>query len=547
MSPSDPLIGRQLANYRIERLLGQGGMASVYYGVDLHLHRPAAIKVMAERYRDQEAYTQRFLREARAMASWRHPNIPQVYGAGVEGELSYYAMEYVEGPDLERLIRVYTRRGELMPLADVLRIGRAVAEALDYAHRRGVIHRDVKPSNVLVSQEGRILLTDFGLILQVEQGTHGEVFGSPHYIAPEQARSSAAAVPQSDLYSLGVMLYQLLVGVLPFDDPSPAALALKHVSQPPPPPRQLNPALDPALEAALLKALSKLPEERFETGKELVDALEGVIWGRPPEQAAPPVTFPVISSAETPRTISQLRLDLLVAEETDQAPAETARLPARGENLPARRRRARRASGLGLGCAALAVMALLVFFLGAGAVFRLLANRDGLSSSARSNLATPTLRFAGGMAAAPTQAGETGIPAAPSPTPTATLEPPPDIVDEYRLLLVGLKDDHLVLINQGEIALPLNFLQMGNQKGQVTGAEWGLESLGPGQCVAIWKGEGKPKPLKGLDCELVGERLERSGPEKFWTEAFEVFYQGASVGRCAGKEQPCSLQFQGSL
>jgi serine/threonine protein kinase len=188
-------------------------------------------------------------------------------------------MEYVQA-DLGQLIHLYTQRGELLPYEDVIRIGRAVSEALDYAHERGAVHRDVKPSNVLVAQDGRILLTDFGLVMQVDKKTRGEVFGSPHYIAPEQARRSAGAVPQSDLYSLGVVLYELLVGRLPFDDPSPAALALKHIGEPPPPPRQLNPDLSPAVEAVLLKALRKAPEERFQTGSELIYALELVIKGQ---------------------------------------------------------------------------------------------------------------------------------------------------------------------------------------------------------------------------------------------------------------------------
>src|SRR6476646_6505928 len=199
----DPLIGRQLANFRLERVLGRGGMAQVYYGLDVKLQRPVAVKVIDARFRDNPAYAKRFVREAQAVATWRHENIAQVYYADEDAGLYYFAMEYIDGLDLAELIAQYTALGELMPHTDVLLIGRAVASALDYAHQKGVIHRDVKPSNVIVARDGRVVLSDFGLALDVQQGSLGDVFGSAHYIAPEQARRSSDAVPQSDLYSLG--------------------------------------------------------------------------------------------------------------------------------------------------------------------------------------------------------------------------------------------------------------------------------------------------------------------------------------------------------
>jgi serine/threonine protein kinase len=228
----DPLIGRQLANFKIERFIGRGGMAQVYYGQDVNLQRPVAIKVIDARYRGDVAYAKRFIREARTMAKWRHENIVQVYYADVEDGLYYFAMEYIEGPDLSELMFQYIEKGELMLYDGVLHIGRAIASALDYAHQRGVIHRDVKPSNVLVARDQRVVLTDFGLAMDVQEDTLGETFGTPHYIAPEQARRSADAVPQSDLYSLGVILYEMLTGTVPFDDPSPASLALQHLTLP---------------------------------------------------------------------------------------------------------------------------------------------------------------------------------------------------------------------------------------------------------------------------------------------------------------------------
>ncbi len=270
----DPLIGKQLANYRLERILGRGGMAQVYYGTDVKLQRPVAVKVIDARFRDNPAYAERFVREARAVATWRHENIAQIYYADEEGDLYYFAMEYIDGVDLGQLLSQFVAKDELMPQADVLRIGWAIASALDYAHTKNVIHRDVKPSNVLIARDGRVVLTDFGLAMDVQQGSVGEVFGSAHYIAPEQARQSSKAVPQSDLYSLAILLYEMLTGMVPFDDPSPTSVALQHITQPPPAPRTLNPDLSKEVEDVLLKSLSKPPQDRYATGAEFLNALE---------------------------------------------------------------------------------------------------------------------------------------------------------------------------------------------------------------------------------------------------------------------------------
>ncbi|MGD8627328.1 MAG: protein kinase, partial [Anaerolineae bacterium] len=281
----ESLVGRQLGNYRIERVLGRGGMAQVYYGLDVKLQRPVAIKVIDARYRDDPSYAQRFVREAQTVATWRQENIVQVYFADEEEGLYYFAMEYVDGQSLAEILAGLEREGEMMAHGEVARIGRAVAGALDYAHEKGVVHRDVKPGNVLLDQEGRVVLSDFGLAMDVRHGTQGEVFGSSHYIAPEQARSSADAVPQSDLYSLGVILFEMLTGVVPFDDPSPTSVALQHVTQAPPSPRELNPRLSPEVEAVLLKALSKSPGARFQSGAALIDALEVALQAPAPARA----------------------------------------------------------------------------------------------------------------------------------------------------------------------------------------------------------------------------------------------------------------------
>lgn len=278
---ADPLIGLELANFRIEHLIGRGGMAQVYYGVDVKLQRPVAIKVLDARCRDDLAYAERFVREAQTVATWRHENILQVYYADEQEGLYYFAMEHIDGPDLGKLMSHYTQAGKRMPHDEVVRVGRAIAGALDYAHRKGVIHRDVKPSNVMIASDGRVVLADFGLALDTRQGTLGEVFGSAHYAAPEQVHDSSKAVPQSDLYSLGIILYEMLTGVVPFDDPSPISVALQHATAPPPSPRLINPSLNTETEAVLTKALQKSPSGRYQSGVELIDALEKALLAEP--------------------------------------------------------------------------------------------------------------------------------------------------------------------------------------------------------------------------------------------------------------------------
>jgi serine/threonine protein kinase len=304
----DPFIGMQLANFRVERLLGQGGMAVVYYGQDVKLHRPVAIKALDKRYRNHPAYAGRFVNEARMMAKWRHENIVQIYYADDAQGFPYYVMEYVDGQDLGAVMDASHAEGKQMPTPEILRIGSAVAGALDYAHRHGVIHRDVKPANILLSQDGRVLLGDFGMALEIRDGSQGNIFGTPHYISPEQAKRSADAVPQSDIYSLGVILYEIFTGATPFNDPSPANIALRHITEKPPAPRSLNPDLSPAIESVLLKALEKDAKERYQTGAQLMAALEGAIKTSDVPQKTPlpplPVGVPTIHHSEN--SISQI-------------------------------------------------------------------------------------------------------------------------------------------------------------------------------------------------------------------------------------------------
>lgn len=298
----DPILGMQLANFKVERLLGQGGMAMVYFGQDVKLHRPVAIKVLDKRYKNHPSYASRFVNEARMMAKWHHENIIEIYYSDEAQGFPYYVMEFVDGQDLGAVMDLYHQEGKLMPIADVLRIGKAVASALDYAHKHGVIHRDVKPSNILLSKDGRVLLGDFGMALEVRDGSQGNIFGTPHYISPEQAKRSADAVPQSDIYSLGVILYEILTGDVPFNDPSPANVALLHISKKPPAPSSVNQNLSTAVDAVLLKALEKNARERYQTGAKFIEALEDALTSGGSMKKTPlpplPIGVPTIQRSE---------------------------------------------------------------------------------------------------------------------------------------------------------------------------------------------------------------------------------------------------------
>ena len=295
MVTNDPFIGRQLGDYKIISLLGRGGMARVYKGFDERLDRFAAVKIIdAGAIGDdtEEEHRNRFQREAKAIARLNHPNIVGVYQFGDVDHGYYMAMEFIEGRDLGQILK--ENGGILLTNGKILRIMHDIAGALDYAHADAVIHRDVKPSNIMVTPQGRAILTDFGLALSIPDGTIGNTFGSAHYIAPEQALSSAAAVPQSDLYSLGVVLYQLLTGQVPFDDDSPMSVAIKHLNDTPESPRNLNPNVSEETAQIVLRLLAKDPTERYVSGESMVRALEKALGIAPTqEQILQPLPAPI--------------------------------------------------------------------------------------------------------------------------------------------------------------------------------------------------------------------------------------------------------------
>jgi len=278
--PAEDPIATELAaavegRYALERELGRGGMGAVFLARDLKLDRPVAIKVLPPELAIRPELRERFLRETRTAAAFSHPNIVAVHSVEELGSLLFFVMSYVEGETLAQRVR---RQGPL-PAPDATRLLQEVAWALSYAHARGVVHRDVKPDNILIERAtGRALVMDFGIARSVAASgltQVGETVGTPHFMSPEQVAGDAVD-GRSDLYSLGVVGYFAVTGRLPFDAPSAQAVMMAHVSQMAEPPSRLRPDLPAPLTGAIQRCLQKDPAARFPTGEALVEALEQV-------------------------------------------------------------------------------------------------------------------------------------------------------------------------------------------------------------------------------------------------------------------------------
>ncbi len=256
-----PLLNNR---YQLEQTLGIGGMAVVYRARDLTLERPVAIKVLREDFTKDDAFRYRFHQEAKAVANLSHPNIVTVHDFGLDRGRLFIVMEYVVGEDLKMILR---RRRQL-PIDDALNILIQACAGVGYAHRAGLVHCDIKPHNILVSNDQRVKVTDFGIARALATIAPEEksdvIWGSPQYFSPEQA-TGAAPSPASDVYSLGVILYEAVTGQLPFEAATPTELARLHRDALPPPPRSINPTIPPRLEELILKVLSKEPSARFRT------------------------------------------------------------------------------------------------------------------------------------------------------------------------------------------------------------------------------------------------------------------------------------------
>lgn len=259
--------------YEIIDRIADGGMSTVYRARRLSDGLVVALKVLRPQYAADREFIERFAREARAAETLRHPNIVQVFESGRDGDVYFIAMEYVDGPDLKGHLR---RVGRLEP-DDAERIAVAVCEALGYAHHEGIVHRDIKPQNILMAPGGAVKVADFGIARALAAVTitqPGTVLGTVQYLSPEQVRGAAVG-RASDIYALGVVLYEMLTGRLPFDGDAPVAIALKHLHSPPPRPREVQPDTPLRLEGVILKALSKRSEDRYRSAREMAADLTG--------------------------------------------------------------------------------------------------------------------------------------------------------------------------------------------------------------------------------------------------------------------------------
>ncbi|HEY3062241.1 MAG TPA: protein kinase [Chloroflexota bacterium] len=397
--------------YRLLREIARGGMAVVWEAQDALLDRRVAIKLLHTQFANEPEFLERFRREARAAASLNHPNVVSVFDVGedVSAGTPFIVMELVDGESLKERIR----RAAPLPDAEIRQIGAALAATLDYGHRRGIVHRDVKPQNVLLGEDGRPRLTDFGIAqaLASSQLTRtGAVMGSVHYLAPELVRGKPASA-SSDVYGLGAVLYEMATGRVPFSGETDLAIALAHVEEPPPAPRALNAHLGPDLERIILRALAKAPEARYLSGAELATELRnGAQAVHDPSLTQRIPTRP--AAARAPRASAGPEL-------AGPASARVAVRP--GQLAPAGRRvtRPERRGASGGVIALLLALAAILVALGAGFF--------GLASLSREGLATPepTARPTSPPTAAPTAPPKPVVVASPTPAPEATATPVP--------------------------------------------------------------------------------------------------------------------------
>lgn len=328
--------------YEIIERIGGGGMALVYKAQDILLNRNVAVKVLRQQFVHDEEFIRRFRREAQSAASLSHSNVVSIYDVGQEDEIHYIVMECVEGKNLNEIIK------ERAPLQvdEAVRIASQICDALEHAHQNQIIHRDIKPHNILIGRNGRVKVTDFGIARAVTSTTitqTGSVVGSVHYFSPEHAKGVITG-EKSDLYSLGIVLYQMLTAQLPFLGESPISVALKHLQEEFEEPRKINPLIPQSVENVILKSMRKNPEERYQSADEMLRDLETCLL--PGRRNESKLEFTHLDDEDQTRVIPAIKPQQLgVSSSGDDVPVQ----PRESEQLPnkqtSKKNRKKRSSG----------------------------------------------------------------------------------------------------------------------------------------------------------------------------------------------------------
>ena len=568
---ADPLLDTRLGNYRIIRPLGMGGMGKVYFAQDETLKRPVALKVIHEQYRQREDYKVRLLDEASAIANLKHPNVVQIYTAGEQEGILFFAMELISGRNLKDLMMEAASEGEPVDFEAVILIGEGIAAALDFAHENGVIHRDVKPGNVLITHEPHVYLTDFGLALDVRdplrQKGNGNDDGTAQYMSPEQIDPTVKIGPESDQYSFGILLFEMLTGAVPFDGGDQEEIYQKHLNNPPPKPRSLNSKLTPAIQEILLRALAKHPGDRFESCTALMRRLTRALQAAQ-ETGLPQMALPAMPAGTRARRLPSENIpsDSKVRPDERTLPNPVVKTGGPGYSdktrpregtpyLPKRKPRDDRFFWLGLGAVG-AVLIVLTLFIG----ISFLLNGNVLSS-----LPPPTSTILSSTAAlTPTQSPPpTALPTqAPTGTVALVLLTPPLLPTSSPTVLTGdpfvliYDDTSFNLLNLSDLPRNISLILFerldlaGNPLETFSGERWALfnEIIRPATCMRI---EITDAPFKTNpeECNNIFDAVRTTTSDSssdFWTSRpnsseFRVLWAGQEIKRCPIITHRCDL------
>lgn len=574
---SDPLLDARLGTYRVIRSLGMGGMGKVYVAQDETLKRPVALKVIHEQYRARQDYRARMMSEATAIANLKHPNIVQIYAAGEQDGILYFAMELVSGRNLKDILSENLVDGLPVNFDGILQVGTAIAAALDFAHSKGLLHGDVKPANVLITSDNHVYLTDFGLALDFREPAEAEFLddgGTPQYMAPERIDHTYPTGPASDQYSLGVMLFEMFTGTVPFDGDDPEAIYQKHLNNPPPKPRSLNRYLTPEIQDVLLHALAKHPADRFENCtmlmRRLAQALDAAQDAPAPQRIALPalpagtrarhglpLTKPDPSPERKPRA-NPTTAPIPDVRVTENTRPRTSPPPAAPKKLP--RRRDDRLFWLGAGALGMVVIFLVLFF---GYQFFASAKMLGFrpTAAATREVASTSTPRSSATLTFPVIAPPVGTPtpvSTPDVTPALTLPAPsPSPTEVTGDPFVLIYDDHSFnLLNLSTRSRNISLLAFerldfsGTPSESFSGQQWARFNavIRPETCMRIKISNGAfltpPEVCNNIfDAEIT---ISLNNEADFWTirtdsSQFRVLWAGAEIKRCATILRRCEI------